>query len=58
MFYQTYTARKAAEITPGQRRNGAICHCVSHLQPARSIPSSPVVMGVDSAFFVPGDLDL
>jgi len=31
MFYQTYTARKAIKINPRQRRNGAVCSCVTSL---------------------------
>jgi len=29
MFYQTYTARNAAKITPQQRQNGIVGHCVT-----------------------------
>jgi len=59
MFYQTYTAHKAAEITSRQRRNGGVCRCVTSF--AASAFHSVVaggVIGVDSAVFVPGDLDL
>ena len=58
MFYQPYTARKAAEVTPRQRRNGAVCHCVTSFAANAFHSVVAGVMGADSAFVVPGDLDL
>jgi len=52
MFYQTYTAFKAAEIAlPGSDEMVPSVDACRHLQPARSIPSLPGVMEVDSAFY-------
>jgi len=48
---------QAAEITPNSDRMVLFAGAWYYLQQARSIPSLPGVMGVQSAFFVPGDLD-
>jgi len=58
MFYQTYTARKAAEITPGSDEMVPSAAAWRHLQRARSIPSLAGSRKWASRFFVPGDLDL
>jgi len=53
MFYQTYTARKAAEITPGSDGMAPSAFATSAFH---SVVAG--VIGVNSAFFVPGYLDL
>ena len=49
---------QATEITPGSNRMVPSAGAWRHFQPARSIPSLPGVMAVQSAVFVPGELDL
>ena len=59
MFYQTHTARMAAEITPGSDGMVPSATALRHLQPARSMPSLPRGDALEwKARFVPDDLDL
>jgi len=56
MFYQT-NHMFAAEITPPQQRqNGPVCCCITSFAATtfHSVTAAGV-MGVNSAFFVPGD---
>jgi len=52
---RTYAGRRNH---PRQRQNGLVCCCVTLFAASAFIPSLPGVMGVHSAFFVRGDLDL
>jgi len=59
MFLPNMNRMQATEIThPRQRWNGAFCCCVTLFAVSMYHSIAAGGMGVHSAFFVPGDLDL